>query len=147
MVFSGARLGASVGIRQRDAGGGARFWLRNSGLGGKFVLPIIQFDGGCSVKARISFFLLLGIACSLVHFHLRLLLLLWLSPTTPHLSILWEIVRTLASPAIFLETSSWGMSHSMILFIANSLLWGFCLGALIFWLRWRHVRSPTIRFC
>ena len=91
------------------------------------------------MKTRIKYFLLLGIACSLIHFHL----VVFLSQRRPLASFAgWA----LTIPANLL----WGMplarSYSLLLFVANSLLWGFCLGGVIFWLRLRHAQRPTIRF-
>src|ERR1017187_5080214 len=104
------------------------------------------------MKVRITVFLLLGIACTLVHFHLLLffspnngipLAALRPPPSFAAVSLLW----VLTLPSNFLMISSWVMSdptYLRLLFIANSLLWGFCLGAVIFWLRLRYARRRTI---
>jgi hypothetical protein len=79
------------------------------------------------MKARITFFFLLGIACALVHFDLIVLFLpfmgtqLSLPQSFSAVSLPW----VLTLPSNLLMTSSWDKSdliHFWLLLIANSLL-------------------------
>jgi hypothetical protein len=94
------------------------------------------------MKARITFFFLLGIACSLAHFELVLMVMgNW------HHQYLWQVLTV---PVIFCQSTLWGglfsPPYGVLAYIVNSLLWGFCLAAIILWLRLLWARRPSIRF-
>ena len=93
------------------------------------------------MKARITFFFLLGIGCSLAHFELVLMVM---GNWHYHL---WQV---LTAPVIFCQSTFWvglySPPYAVLAYIVNSLLWVFCLAAVIFWLRLLWARRPSIRF-
>ena len=109
------------------------------------------------IRNRAVFFVPYGTVFSLGH----MVLLTYLSAGgIPLTQLLWPhsfaagspALGVLTTPANFLLASSWFWSlppiSSTLLLTANSLLWGFCFGAIIFWWRLRHEMSKcrTMRF-
>jgi hypothetical protein len=94
------------------------------------------------MKARITFFFLLGIGCSLAHFEL---VLMAEGTGDRYYQYLWQ---ALTAPVIFCQSTFWAglysQPYAVLAYIFNSLLWGFCLAAVIFWLRLLWARRPSI---
>jgi len=83
-----------------------------------------------------TFFLLLGIACSLAHFELMLM-------AEGASGRLW---RVLTAPVLILGRIVYIQPYAVLTYIANSLLWGFCIAAIVFWLRSHLARCSSVRF-
>ena len=95
------------------------------------------------MKRRITFFLLVTLAASLAHYLIVLGLTQVVVYGTGAASALFvPVLWLLTAPMNFLLSSSFGHTLSptplQVLFTANSLLWGFAVGAIILWRRLRY---------